>query len=414
MNARMALLLLAGGLSLGYPFSAGPLVRGEAPSPPPSLETAKDLPPSSEAHAPAASCPAPKNRVAELDAAFLFWWSKSTPTVPFATTSAPIDAGVLGAPTTAVVLGGGGGLDYNTQVGARFAGRFLVNEGFGAAVGGFFVDNKDRERGALGLSTLAVPFVDATTGANASILLADPNASVGAATLRITNLLWGLDASGFARTEMAQGIHLDVLAGFRFLQLSESLELRTTTTVAAPGFFAGTPAPANSTYLGRDQFGTRNSFYGGQVGARASGSWGCITAQATASVALGTIRQTVSIAGDTILIAPGQGPAVVTGNVFTQTTNVGAYRRDRFGVIPQIGFAVGYQAFDFARVTLGYDFLYWNNVARPGNQIDRQVNPTLPPILDVGMRAGPARPAPMFNDSDYWAQGFTVGLELAF
>ena len=55
------------------------------------------------------------------------------------------------------------------------------------------------------------------------------------------------------------------------------------------------------------------------------------------------------------------------------------------------------------------NFLFLSNVARPGNQIDRTVNTTqlfgTPPVV------GPARPAPLFNQSDFWAQGVNVGLE---
>ena len=66
------------------------------------------------------------------------------------------------------------------------------------------------------------------------------------------------------------------------------------------------------------------------------------------------------------------------------------------------------------RLYLGYDFMYWNQVVRPGSQIDRNVNLTQSPLLSPGGTGGPASPGPMFNRSDFWAQGLNLGLELRF
>ena len=50
---------------------------------------------------------------------------------------------------------------------------------------------------------------------------------------------------------------------------------------------------------------------------------------------------------------------------------------------------------------------WWTGLVRPGGAIDSTVNPTqLPP----GTLAGPARPQIQFNTTDYWVQGFNVGL----
>jgi hypothetical protein len=58
-----------------------------------------------------------------------------------------------------------------------------------------------------------------------------------------------------------------------------------------------------------------------------------------------------------------------------------------------------------------------NKVARPGNQIDRVINPTGRPAITGEPPApltGPARPAFKFNNSDFWAQGLNVGLSFSF
>ena len=48
--------------------------------------------------------------------------------------------------------------------------------------------------------------------------------------------------------------------------------------------------------------------------------------------------------------------------------------RDRFAVLPEFGFDVGYQLTSRWRSFIGYNFLYISDVARPGNQIDGGVN----------------------------------------
>jgi hypothetical protein len=61
--------------------------------------------------------------------------------------------------------------------------------------------------------------------------------------------------------------------------------------------------------------------------------------------------------------------------------------------------------------------MYWNDVVRPGNQVDRSVNLTQNVVLDpngVGTQVGPAQPAPLFDRSAFWAQGLTFGLEVQF
>lgn len=442
MNARMALLLLSGALASGHlatnhARAADPTAPPGQPAPPavfapgkpctvtPNTPATTGCAPScgSPSCAPSCAtsscCASPccsQNRgggwAVEVDAAFLLWWVKSNPTPPLTTVSDAVDLGVLGAPTTGIALGNSG-YSSNPVAGGRFAARVLANESLGIQVGGFLLENSSVHRSVTGNPVIALPFVD-PAGGNAALVLQAPGSATGGVALSIGSHLWGLDASGLARARLSDALEIDLLAGFRFVQLSESLALGTTTTTAVPGFFDGTVTPAGSTYLGIDRFGTRNNFYGGQVGARAVATFGYVTAQATASVALGSTHQSVNVAGLTTLLAPGEAPAFAPGNLYTQQTNIGKTSRDTFGVIPQVGIALGVQVLDWARVTVGYDFLYWNDVARPGSQIDRTVNPSLPPILDDGTRLGPARPAPLLVGSDYWAQGLTFGLELAF
>ncbi len=102
---------------------------------------------------------------------------------------------------------------------------------------------------------------------------------------------------------------------------------------------------------------------------------------------------------------------VTAGNVYTQPTNIGNFSRDRFSVVPEISAKLGYQIAPNIRAFVGYDFIYWTGVTRPGNAIDTSINPSQ---ANGGVLVGPARPAPQFNASDYWVHGVTIGAKSAF
>jgi hypothetical protein len=86
-------------------------------------------------------------------------------------------------------------------------------------------------------------------------------------------------------------------------------------------------------------------------------------------------------------------------------------------VVPQVDVAAGCHLANCARLFVGYSFLYLSDVARPGEQIDRGINPVQAPTITGLPNAplvGPARPAPLFNHADFWAQGLNFGVELRY
>ena len=92
-------------------------------------------------------------------------------------------------------------------------------------------------------------------------------------------------------------------------------------------------------------------------------------------------------------------------------SNSGHFSRNVFSVVPEVGMNLSYQVCPNLRLFMGYTFLYWNNVARPGALIDTVVNTTQ---QSGGTLTGPARPAFAFHNTDYWAHGINFGLELRY
>ena len=168
-----------------------------------------------------------------------------------------------------------------------------------------------------------------------------------------------------------------------------------------------------------DAFDARNRFYGLQVGARAAYDRGPWVGSVMGKVALGTMQQRVSVGGfletnDYTDYGPTQ---TFSGGYFALPTNSGEHSRNTFAVVPEIAVGVGYRLTPQATVYAGYSFLYASNVARPGEQVNRNVNPTQsvsygndPPATLVGA----AQPNFNFNTTDFWAQTLSIGLAYRF
>ena len=70
---------------------------------------------------------------------------------------------------------------------------------------------------------------------------------------------------------------------------------------------------------------------------------------------------------------------------------------------------------DQLKAFVGYNFLYWSNVIRPGDQIDTVIDvnrvPRFVPPGVIVPDAGVQRPAVLFRETDFWAQGINFGVQ---
>lgn len=193
--------------------------------------------------------------------------------------------------------------------------------------------------------------------------------------------------------------------GWRHLDLSESLSLQENLTSLLP-------APDDGRFLVRDRFATSNLFNGGDVGVLWQSSRGIFSLDLLTRLALGSTHQRVQIAGNTTVRGssdPGNNFENRPGGVFAQRTNIGEYARDRFAVVPELGVTLGCALTPQWRATVGYTFLYWSSVVRPGDQMDRNINPNLFPPESTSL--GLLRPGFEFVESNLWVNGLNVGLE---
>jgi hypothetical protein len=344
----------------------------------------------------------------------LFLWWKDSHLPPLVTTGSADDArpGALGQPGTVTLFGGT--LENEWHYGGRLTiGYWLSNDHLLGLEGSLLYlgrRSSQFQTASAGTSLVTIPVLNAATGTEDTVFLAAPGGPSGAATASLSNRMWGAEAN--FRSEVHQGRHyrVFVLFGFRYLELLEDLGLATS-EAGAPGVVA----PSITRLTSTDRFDTGNYFYGGQVGGQVEYWMGRLFAGGLLKVALGDNRQVVGINGNTLVTGTSGLVTAHPGGIFALPSNIGRYGRDEFAVVPEVGLTLGFQVSCHLRASVGYNFLYLSNVVRPGDQIDRAINPTqFLPILGAGTATGPALPAFHFKNTDFWAHGANVSLEFRF
>jgi hypothetical protein len=420
--------LLAYG-SIGFAQSPGAIERpaalssnilataGDTPAAAPALACSPEL-----GCAPACEPCGPPGRF-WASAEYLLWWIKDQPVPPLVTASPAgtpaTSAGVIGVPGNAIIFGGSD-LNDHAFSGGRLEFGFWLDDCHkaGLETDFFFLGTRrsDFDTGgtaAAGSTIIGRPIVSATGGEVAQ-LVNFPATLSGSVHVSAPTRMWGIEENVLCNLyccgNCTGGTRIDLIAGFRYLELDEGLQISELLTVAP-----GVPAIGGTTIGVVDDFKTHNYFYGGQIGARAEFWRGNAFLNVTTKFALGDTHEVVDVNGFTTITPPGGPATTVPGGILALPSNIGRQERDAFSFVPEIGFNVGYQFTQNLRGFVGYTFLYWSDVVRPGEQIDRVVNLTqIPSNVGAGPIVGPARPAPMINATDFWAQGVNFGIEVRF
>jgi hypothetical protein len=361
---------------------------------------------------------------------YLYWRTKSMNVPPLVTTSTnQEDLGVIGQLTTQVLLGGS--IRPDDQSGGRFyLGTFLDPCHLWAIEGNYFFlsqGSRNYNFSSLGTPLLARPFFNVDDNSeDAQQVANEPLPDVfpleGSVDIRLTTDLHGAELNLIrnlcygSNPAWCKTYHVDFLFGYRYLNLRESLTITEnlrvpeTTTIQTPD--GPITILEDTRFIVHDAFRTENTFHGGQIGLRGEMRWGNWIFDGRAKIAFGTTNSRADINGYTITSIPGQPADQEVGGLLALPTNIGSYRRDEFSIVPELGVNIGYQLCSWCRVYVGYTAIYWTNVVRPGDIIDRGVNPTQLPGA-TGL-SGPARPAFTFRDSTFWVQGVNVGIELRY
>jgi hypothetical protein len=356
---------------------------------------------------------------------YLNWWITPGPIgVPLVTTGNPASptAGAIGDPST-VVLFGNGGVNFGPLQGGRLSGGYWLDcdATCGVEASAFWLalqrNSFSASSDAAGNPLLALPFFT-PGGAPGRTLISSPAIpQTGSVTVTTSTQLWGADINAVWNCYRDCTCSIDLLAGFRYYNLAETLELGANSAADPPA----TRIPFNADFFftsrittltsGFDLFSTRNQFYGGQIGARAAWHDGRCSAEILGMLAMGGTERSLYANGAAItsttttfsqfttagvlrksVTSTTSGATV--GGFYTNPNNIGTFDNCGFSVVPQIELKLGYDLTSRLRATIGYDAMFWTNVERPGNQISN--------VQGAG---------PLSNGSNVWVQGFSVGLE---
>ncbi len=352
---------------------------------------------------------------------YMSMWEQNGPlTVPLVTKNAsPTALGSINESGTQIIYGSGSNqdLNYKNSNGGRLTLGAWIDDYhlYGIEFSGFLLEKVYTNFAASahggGFPVISVPFFETqpTSGESAVSAFGNPNAI----SVNTSSQLWGAELDFiYNLSNMTRYLYpLEVFAGFRFMSLDESLSLNDT--------IYDTTAPiTNGIVYYTDDFNTQNNFYGLELGARTKiVTQHKLTLDLIAKVALGANAELIDIQGATTVTNSGLGlPNGTAGaGIFSQPSNTGSYTHNTFAVLPEAQIKLGVMLAPNVHPYISYDVMYLNNVVRPGQQIDRNINITENPVLSGATAVtGPLSPTkPSFNETSFLVQGVTVGLEIA-
>jgi hypothetical protein len=342
--------------------------------------------------------------------------------VPLATTGSLADASpaAIGQPNTTILTGNT--FQFGMLSGIQTdAGVFLDSEGCWALQwsGLFVVPAHARSQfssDATGNPLIARPIFNTNTGINQVLVDSIPGSVAGAINIDARTAFFDTEANLTYRCKSVEKSHADLLCGFRYMHLAEDLRILDQLTPLVPGVLTFETGPANppNSLVDFDRFSTANNFFGLQLGglcALEQGRWFCA---GWGKAGLGVTNQMAFVNGSTALVTP-TGRQFAGGGVLAVPTNMGQYSRNVLGFVPEGGLTLGVNVTAHVQLTLGYSFLYWNNVIRPGTLLNSTINPTqIPTTSGFGTATGPASPQFQFVSDTFWMHNVTCGVAVHF
>jgi Putative beta barrel porin-7 (BBP7) len=366
-----------------------------------------------------------------LTGAYLLWWIKGEQVPPLAATGTPTSQGILGQPGT-TVLYGGGPANQGPMSGALVNAAYWLNEERTVGIGGtFFFLGRESNNVSFNSATtpiLARPFLNlngapatATSPAVAGPVefaetAAFPGLSTGSVSVRNSTRLGGGQAYALCNLCCDGWYRVDAAAGFMYLNLQESTTITEASQINSNlSAFPAFASLAGNTFLLTDRFATRNQFYGGMLGTMAWVYRGPWFGFLQAAVGLGDTHQVLDVSGNQVRTTPAGVTTMIPGGLLALSSNSGHFTHDAFAVAPFVGLNVGRQITRNLGAFVGYNFLYWSNVVRPTDQIDRAIDVTRIPNFPLAATPlSTPHPTAPFNTTDFWAHGLSFGLQVVW
>lgn len=354
----------------------------------------------------------------------LAWMKKGHIDAPLITTGSAGDAvpGAIGQPGTTVVYGNQH-YDYNRVSGVRgmIGGYGGTDRDLCFDIDGFWIFSNEKHfhqsSNSDGSPLIARPFINVATGLEDAELVSSPGLFSGSSKATVKTNLWGGEFNighHACDDESAAG---SIFIGFRYLRLFEKITVQDESFALAGGnlSFNTLDVAAGETLLDEDTFRTNNHFYGGQLGLRGEflvNKW--ISLSFFAKVAVGSTQEKYKTSGTTTWESGTVGDQYATGGVLVQPNNSVHESKWKFSWVPEAGVNFGIEPFGHMRFLVGYSFMWWSNVARPGEQMDRNVNPGQMPRSDTFYTPVMQSASTHIDQQSFWLQTLNFGVTFDF
>ena len=336
--------------------------------------------------------------------------------VPALVTTGPAgnSFGIVGQPGTSSLLSSNS-VFPDTRSGGRVGMGIWLGSEKRCAIDVAFLVLSQQNRTSLfasdGTMVLARPFASASFGRENSEIVAAPGISSGSIGVSSSSQFWSGEANFRKKWIETPRYTVDWLIGYRHLNLHESLTVTERVSGAAGSQFEG----VNGSIA--DSFRTGNEFNGGQIGTIFEIRQGRWSLGASTKFAVGVNSIKTDIGGGTTQTGPVFIPVSTPGGLLALNSNIGAHTSTPVSYASDVGLNLGYSLTTHWKLTLGYNAIYWTNVQRPGDAINRTIDESRAPILNTqtGLPAvSGVYPSYMSHNSSYWAQGVTVGMVLTW
>jgi hypothetical protein len=348
---------------------------------------------------------------------WLYWSLRNAPVPPLIVTGNPnfANAGIPGGGNIHPLVGPS--RDQGMFHGGRATvGGWLDPDGeLGVEASAFVLQRRSTSDVFQGSSTLPllVPF-QSSTGDVGAYAFSFPGATTGRLSVDTATQLLGAEANFLHRWYSNRGVTVDGIFGYRFLSLTERLDLfGQSQATGAQLSFAGLAVPRSGTLFTADSFRTRNEFHGGQLGARLEVRRDMFTFGVSQKFGIGSNTQILLTEGKTMATVLDVS-RVAPGGVRVLPSNAGRDTNDDFSFIADTRIEVGVQLTKCFSVRAGYNLLFWSDVLRPANVVSPVLTLSQVPV-DPSFSSTPvpnARPVNVFRSSDFLAQGLSVAAVL--